>query len=853
MTTLGDFSFSFPPFPNAEALLSSLTNLPEDKQFHAIGEAVLAFIQSQEAPCFLLPTIASLFHEVEKQGVFPEYSINSFELWLNQFSKLSDAENLEVRGKIVGKSIPRDAYQLYFPIGMGKQYSGSHYVCAHSSPDLDTTVASFWGWLDAFGARVSKGLHIWNIPGGAPKNLVEIAFLFDAVFGAHFFDVVTKTKSSLSITGVDLLTQEGMKKKHLSEPAMSADHERKHSAVVLVDENGYYLGDWRNIDVETVRQIVMSLNGCLRWLESKFHVELIALFAQDEVRKEVVPESVKKLLGHTLKESDPAKEFTPKHSKDLHEYLTKVLSVDEGLDATFKDFAEAMETKGIVSFSRAFDALEGLEAGDSYDHSGQLTLSRSQLFAKLQVIVAELSDAFKTLRQYVDSLDVAFAVKTDVLGLAPQSLSHRTELEEIRSRMEGYSHLTVNYSLDNGKKMPLGVVYSTDLIPKTLGTVTLRDFCNRNEVKIPNYLEIISVVDHHKVDITTNSPLTAHISDAQSANACVARLAFEINDTYSRSGLSEETISQQFETVKNEAMSEQNLRLQLKLLKKQMAQTSVDIQREKLEYLQFVYAILDDTDLLTKVSRSDVETVAELLNRLKTLQVGKVVEVVPREELRGDVKEAAKKLLQNEDFYSLYSKVYASKESAVEENIGKCLSGDYAAFFSDAKVLNVCNRVSQTKLFAKNFPHFEKNRNELITIWVEKAEEICSNAEDIDFHMHMISTVASAEEMHAGGTFEYKHQDEVWFWIPNTERGLDHMESFLSSFTEVMRPYKASMTLEIQGNSKCLTRAFSEKFFTLPMTKSEGKKEVAILRFPPGTLNSRKSKIAPHLPLLTTS
>ena len=35
---------------------------------------------------------------------------------------------------------------------MGKIYEGTHFVTAHKSPDLDTTIASFWGWLDAFAA-----------------------------------------------------------------------------------------------------------------------------------------------------------------------------------------------------------------------------------------------------------------------------------------------------------------------------------------------------------------------------------------------------------------------------------------------------------------------------------------------------------------------------------------------------------------------------------------------------------------------------------------------------------------------------------------------------------------------------
>ena len=95
----------------------------------------------------------------------------------------------------MGRYIPRESYQSLFPIGMGKKYVGSHYVTAHSSPDLDTTVASFWGWVDAFAARVGQGLHIWNVPGGAPESQVEVQFLFNQLLGAQCFEHFAKTRN----------------------------------------------------------------------------------------------------------------------------------------------------------------------------------------------------------------------------------------------------------------------------------------------------------------------------------------------------------------------------------------------------------------------------------------------------------------------------------------------------------------------------------------------------------------------------------------------------------------------------------------------------------------------------------
>ncbi len=90
-----------------------------------------------------------------------------------------------------------DEYQIFFPIGMGKIYPDTHYVTAHGSPDLDTTVASFWGWVDAFAARVAEGLHIWNVPGGPPLSQIEIGLLFHQIFGEKSLIIWSKHRTTL--------------------------------------------------------------------------------------------------------------------------------------------------------------------------------------------------------------------------------------------------------------------------------------------------------------------------------------------------------------------------------------------------------------------------------------------------------------------------------------------------------------------------------------------------------------------------------------------------------------------------------------------------------------------------------
>ena len=69
-----------------------------------------------------------------------------------------------------------------------------------------------------------------------------------------------------------------------------------------------------------------------------------------------------------------------------------------------------------------------------------------------------------------------------------------------------------------------------------------------------------------------------------------------------------------------------------------------------------------------------MDCMASLLNRMKSLIARKEMEIVDFDDIREDedfTTKAAKRLLQNEDFYSLYSKVYEHKEQGVDENLEK--------------------------------------------------------------------------------------------------------------------------------------------------------------------------------------
>ncbi len=852
---LGDHVLTIKKFEGLSHHFTKFKKLDDMEKMEQVSRTLLNLIQ-KGGELFLLPAVVDFIDRVASEKILEHYTFSSFEIWLNQFSGVSAEENYAVRAKIVGKNIPRDEYQLLFPIGMGKTWFGSHLVTAHGSPDLDTTVASFWGWMDAFGARVSEGLHIWNLPGGPPASQVEIFFLFDKIFGKNVFQYLIKERTSLSLSSVDLMTQKGVLKKTTDESTFSIDHEKNQNAIILIDDAGFYLGDWRNFDMEGVRQVIVSLNICLRWFENYLHLKLISLFAQEKLTKKDLP-ALNSLFEMQIKDSPPLKEFSEKQVKHVENYLIKIFGIKKGLDCTFEEFAHAMKGLKIFDFQEFIDLIEDLKGSSLFDKSGILIENRPRIFHKLEKIIKGLDKAIGSVRIYVERFGISLKIRREVFGYQLQSVSHRADIDEVKTKMGNYPYLTITAPDREGNLIPLGVIHAVDIHRPILGTVSLRDFCNREETKIPSYLEVISVIDHHKSALHTSSPPVAFISDMQSSNAIVAEIAFKINDRYSTFP----DVDAQIRTLQKNLKSSSDKRIFARLLQKQMISENnhgyyISPEREYIEYLHFLYAILDDTDLLTKVSVRDLECVASLLNRMKSLSARKEVEILSLDDLKRDknfTKIAASKILQNPDMYSLYSKIYFAKEKTVEENIKLCIKKEIANFFADTKEQNGCCRVGQTKMFNRNFPLFLKHAAAIRKIWCDEAILFNKERPEFDFHLQMISTIAGAEDVYKGTVGKYSHKDEIWIWISNQEQAMQHLRSFLTDFSGSPQLVKTPVEVEFEGpNAKDLEQIFKESFPEAKTKTSNHKLPVAILRFTAGSLNSRKAMISPYLPRLVT-
>jgi hypothetical protein len=575
---LGDFSLQLTCFPDVEHSLNQLGTasflaLPEQARFDAIQALLLQLIQSAQTPCFLLKAVGEFIEKVVERKWLESYKFSHFEFWLNQKSGLSEQENYFVRAKIMGRYLPREAYQVLFPIGMGKTYAGSHYVTAHGSPDLDTTVASFWGWIDAFSARVCEGLHLWNVPGGPPDSQVEVLFLFHHLIGSSCFDAFAKTRTTLSVSAVDLIAQSGVSVKQPHDSLRKMEEDGPFRAVVLVDEAGCYLGDWKASDSESFRKVTMLFSSCLRWFISYFQHKLMQIFSQDSLICDQALLTIKQIFSCPISDSEPVKAFTQKQKQRIGDYMTKILGMKRGWDSSFAELWQAAQTLAFENFPSLQSLLSEQALLAIFDQKGHLINDRAAIFQAVEKLSSMLEKAVYSLREFADQFSIALAVKQKVLGYEDQVVGHRAELEEIRSKMGSFSYVAVTKPVAEEKDVLMGIIKASDLMKTTLGTVSLRDFCNRDETKIPAYFEVISVVDHHKSVLSTSAAPVVWIADAQSANALVADIAFSLYEKYSVAGTSEQNLAEQLQQFSLPCKTALEGRLVQSILQKQMILT----------------------------------------------------------------------------------------------------------------------------------------------------------------------------------------------------------------------------------------------------------------------------------------
>ena len=555
------------------------------------------------------------------------------------------------------------------------------------------------------------------------------------------------------------------------------------------------------------------------------------------------------LFSIPIKKSAPIIDATDKQRRFQHELYRRIFLLVKGSDTTFLEFIQSQEA--LTSMHTSIDALDLFDAKDA------LVEERSTLFSCIKKVFQKLDQAASQQRCHVDALAFLLEVKEKVLAIAPLYLTLKSDVDEMRAKMANFDYLPVIVTQDTGSHICVGVVYANTLKRSLLGSVSLRDFSNEQETKIASYLEVISIIDHHKSSIQTTSAATIVSGDAQSANTLVAELALAINERYSVLGQTKDALKIQlahFNTIPEDAAQAAKLKRLLQYsVNSKNAHFYIHPDREFAEYLCFLHAILDDTDLLTKVTFRDVIAIQKLVNRMKTLVQGEDCESISFDTIGQDANfalEAAKVILQNEDMYSIYKKIFSHKEQEVEKSIKACVDAHSSALFSDTKEQNGYARVGQIKLFCSNIAYFHKHIDTIRHFWYESAKKIYEARPHMDLHMLMLSTIASADEVYHGLQGKWSHKDEIWFWTPQTEQGNFRLVSFLTSFQASEIVQKNAMEVVFLGpNSAELEALFSQNFAKAKQKRATNFATglpLAILRFPAGLINSRKALITPH-------
>ncbi|MCH9620980.1 MAG: hypothetical protein S4CHLAM20_03920 [Chlamydiia bacterium] len=793
-----------------------------------VSNLLLKEIQLAKDGDFLLPAIVDFIESV-RNTVLPTYTFSSFEIYLDNYVSLTEAEALFIRGKIVGRYIPRDEYQAFFPIGMRKNFKGSHFSVAHFSPDVDTVIASFHGFLDAFAAKIGTGVHYWKVPLGPPDGSIEIENLFYKALGRGVFDAFVQSSREMSLTSMDLVSQEDIIVKKLQDRSIGINHRRSKNSVVVTDDKGGYVADWRAVDFDEVRMVINNYVSVLR----DFEKALYMIGLTHLLKKSDLKEHVADLLDKTLQDFFSVDMHDNLSIERLKLFVEKVLGFEDGLSLSIGKLLSSTPSLRLV-----FDELDGINEESD-----------------LEKLVAIQDTNFKEYFTYLDTLEIAIAIKRQVLNILPVKLSHLDSYETIKEKMEGFSHLTVVHE-EKENSAPLGVIHAKDVLGKSLATASLRDFSNDDEMDKAPYIDVISCIDHHKSEIKTMSPARMIISDAQSSNSIVARINLSINERYSTGGYTLKEVDEQIANLTQSFDTNDKMRLMKRLLSKKEALSQnnnyfISRDKEFLDYYHFLFAILDDTDLLTKVTSYDVYVVCDLLNAMKSLMVKKEVEIVNFDDLACDdpnfAKNAAHKLLTSHDLYSLYNENFKKKETKVEEVVKKATSTYEASFFQDTKIIGKYAQVGQFKLFSSNHASFRKKKADIQKHWLKRCEEAAKEHSHLSIFVFMLSTLDSADDLFSGVINNNQtEKDEIWVsCIEGNRDSFEKAKRFISNLIKSPKVYPQSVHVDLHGKMGDLQDVVSRISSRIAVCQLKGKKPLAELHVDLKSLKSRKSDIAP--------
>ena len=795
-------------------------NQCQQEQFYTLCRSLHVWIKEQKTPCFLLPKLSAIISAINELKILESpFRFSNFEMWLILFSDLSDSEKQAVRNKISGISMPRQAYQLLYPIEPGKYHSGAHTTCAHHSPDLDTSVTSFWGWLDSFNAQIGEGMHLWNLPGGLLGK--SDSFIFEKMLGKKGLENIAKARTSLCPLAIDLIDRNCMRlctgDAHLSKITFS----HYEDAIIIVDHQGYFLGQWHKKDLARVEAIFSLLSQTFTWIQRELFSKLVALFANKNPTEADYDTLLKELLS--LRPCDSALSHLCAPKELLEATFMRLFQLNQA-DFSLADLASACEEKKHIFTSTTLqEALTSLNTEKLFQASTGLVKERYEVFGFIQKISTKLETSLRDLQLWCDRIEVGLMIKEDILQIKSHSISVKAELGEVEQALQKLNWICAVYPEKNGRMIPVGVITKEKLAKRCLGTAALRDFSSNQEMEISKRIDVISIVDHHKCHIHSHFAPVAHISNTQACSTLVAEL-------------------------KNALLTQGE-----KIATKDNLATWISPERIFLQNMSLTLALLDDTDSLKKAGFRDLEAFSSLINEMLSLN-STTAKLIPSHAEKETI-------LHHPQVKELFQLIDQTRAAVLETEIVSAAqaSGDHEpSLFRDTKIQNNCARVGQIKLLTQVSEHFAKYKHDLRSTWAARARQLCRSQRNLSLHLQMISTLLKDGE-------EAPAQDELWIWCDQSERGYEHMTHFLRGFrlSEAIQKELAwlksnpndtgALTVTIHASKEAVKPLMDVVCVNFMKCASrvnilDSQEAYITISYRPGTINSRKSLISPYLP-----
>ncbi len=854
-TLIGDVTFDFSdhhfPLDEIASLLEESRVLETVfEQHHLVNNRLYKFIDDAEPPIFLLPYILHFIEKVTE--ILPTYNLFSFEFWLANYyrpkgKKVSLDEELLIRGKIMGLHVDRMSYGEFFPLKQNSFCKGPLFVCSHQKPDVDTTVGAFNVFLYSFAAKVSADHHYWHLPSGLPEA-TEIGILFSKVFNQVFERAIPIVDDRIVLRAVDLLSSDDVEKRTLQDESLIGQQDRH---VVVIENSGVedslvasdiFLGDWQSEDVDQVQYILHQWELILASFQTEVTQEFIKLFnSSNPLSKDKIREGIQKITERSVLSCEFANSMGDLGK--IKKFIDLVLGI-KNIQPILSDLGD------YTSLGSSFEKC--------YDNHLQTDVC-SDLFSVVTEVIEQLFRFFNLAKKNLSLLRISFRTKKKVLERDSSVASYASSVDEMIALIKEKRSLTVVYRDSVAKKSNfLGVINNSVLHDDCHASMVWVDFSSKAEVNFEDKIELLAVIDHHKSSFKTKQPIEITASATQSCNTLIAEKAFRLHDGVIGTECDIKDIDQKISSLSHN--TQEGSRCLRRYLKKKEIAYNNDrekywIHKEKkfLEMYQYTYAILDDTDLLQKCTKRDLIVLASLLNRMKSIMLKREVETVNFDGIDvGDssLEKMKKRLLENEDLKSIYSKNLIKKEELYERFIRETVAGKNDSLFNDSKLIDRYALVSQFKYLPENRLLIEEKNPQIIKRWEEYFLERYDNSQkEHNLAILMMTSLKSIQEIEGKRIDSFEFNDEIRVAAKKDDisgiiRQRDFVRKVLSTQSHKI------IRIIIEGSSTAgrkLYQLIKDEDIEIEFYESEKQLVTVTLLVNRHEFTSRKSDVSPHL------